>query len=186
MTEITEKKLPKTQERSPIEVYVFDRKSGEYAGQSQAQPDPMDSSNWLIPAGATTDEPPQAGSEEVAVRVGGKYGSWEIKIDKRGTEYWLPDRSKHVIKEIGEDLPPNALLDEPPVPIDEQFQAEMDALNAQYEKDTEKAVKKVAHAVAWDGVTETTKIENARAELAQLKQNYDAQSANLISQYYGG
>lgn len=173
-------------EQNPITVYVFDRKTGEHLGQSQAQPDPMDENNWLIPAGATTGEPPQTGVNEVAVRVGGKYGTWEVKTDKRGIEYWLPDRTNHVITEIGEDLPDDALLEEPPVPLGEQFQGEMDALNQRYVQDTEKAVKKVAHAVAWDGVTETAKIENARAELAQLQLNYDEQSENLIIKYYGG
>lgn len=68
---------------------------------------------------------------------------------------------------------------------DELFTEEMAALNAKYESDTQKAINKVASAMAWDGVTESVKVANARAELAQLKTNYDTQSLAIINKYYG-
>ena len=73
----------------------------------------------------------------------------------------------------------------PPKSNDELFIKEMESLNTAYQTDTEAAIKKVSAAVAWDGVTETTKIANARAELAQLKENYDTQSIEIINKYYG-
>ncbi|MDX1473335.1 MAG: hypothetical protein R3309_04140, partial [Reinekea sp.] len=77
------------------------------------------------------------------------------------------------------------LEDIPPPSNDEIFTKEMEVLNSTYQTDTDTAIKKVSAAVAWDGVTETTKIANARAELAQLKENYDTQSIQIINKYYG-
>ncbi|MGF6444406.1 DUF4376 domain-containing protein [Paraburkholderia youngii] len=65
------------------------------------------------PVLATTDNKPAVQTNEVAVIVGGQ---WEILADFRGTTYWLPDGSQHVIVDIGETLPSDALRSPPPAP----------------------------------------------------------------------
>lgn len=68
---------------------------------------------------------------------------------------------------------------------DELFTEEMAALNAKYEADTQKAINKVVSAISWNGTAESVKVANAKAELAQLKTNYDTQSLAIINKYYG-
>ncbi|WP_052708037.1 hypothetical protein [Salinivibrio sp. KP-1] len=99
--------------REPIAIYYFHYKTGEYIGTGTAEPDPLDDKNWLVPGNATVEPLPELESDHVAVRIGGKHGKWESMLDKRGTEYWLADRSKHVIDKLGEDVPANGLLDDP-------------------------------------------------------------------------
>lgn len=40
-------------------VYHYDESTGEYLGDGIARPDPMEPGRWLIPAWATTVEPPE-------------------------------------------------------------------------------------------------------------------------------
>lgn len=77
------------------------------------------------------------------------------------------------------------LEDIPPKSTDELFSEEMNAINNRYKSDTKAAIEKVSSAIGWDGATEGTKVANARAELYQLKENYDTQPLAIINKYYG-
>lgn len=77
------------------------------------------------------------------------------------------------------------LFKNPPKSNDELFAEEMNAINNRYKSDTKLAIEKVSSAIGWDGATESTKVANARAELYQLKENYDTQSLAIINKYYG-
>jgi hypothetical protein len=75
-----------------------------------AKPDPYDVGNWLLPGGCTFEVPPTTSQGEIA-RLAGL--TWEVVIDKRGTEFWLADGTECVITEIDTDLPEGALLEKP-------------------------------------------------------------------------
>lgn len=86
-------------------------------------------------------------------------------------------RVKHTYPFVFEDIPPKS--------TDELFTEEMNAINDRYKSGTKAAIEKVSSAIGWDGATESTKVANARAELYQLKENYDTQSLAIINKYYG-
>lgn len=52
-----------------MRIYHHHPETGEYLGESIAQPDPLEPGRWLIPAHATTDEPPAVPDGKRARRV---------------------------------------------------------------------------------------------------------------------
>ena len=83
-----------------------------YTKQITAKKDPV-SEKWMIPAYATDVKliPEKSGHQRYF-----KGGAWHYLVDNIGKEYWLADGSKHKITELGEELPDDALLEEPPKP----------------------------------------------------------------------
>lgn len=90
-------------------IYHYDGETGEYLDASEARVDPIDG-NPLVPAHATTDDPPTAGSNQAAVY---RNGNWSLVADYRGTIYWTPGGEKHEIDALGVTPPGNAQYTEP-------------------------------------------------------------------------
>ncbi|BFM50570.1 hypothetical protein [Marinomonas sp. THO17] len=80
-----------------------------YQGDIEARQDPV-TGDYLVPAFAT-DVP--LIEEKPDHQRYFKQGQWHYVIDKVGTQYWLADGSQHTIVSLGEDLPQDALLEEP-------------------------------------------------------------------------
>ena len=59
-----------------MKIYNYDPISKIYSGESEADPDPLQEGNWLIPAYATTLTPPRAVEGKVAFWTG---GSWTLR-----------------------------------------------------------------------------------------------------------
>lgn len=97
-----------------MDIFHLHPKTGELVGQGTADPDPMNEGSYLIPAHATDQSPPTAGTNEAAVYSNGE---WSLVPDYRGTEYWLADGSRHEISELGIEPPTEALDSPPPKPI---------------------------------------------------------------------
>ncbi|MCG9031416.1 DUF4376 domain-containing protein [Laribacter hongkongensis] len=80
-----------------------------------------------LPDHVTLEVPPPPGEREV-IRWDAGHRVWQRVPDRRGESYWLPDGSHHVIREIGE-IPPADALTEPPPPtleaLREQRRAEI-------------------------------------------------------------
>jgi hypothetical protein len=68
---------------API-IYIAHPLTGEYLGSGYADPDPLDSDNWLIPDHAYRDAPPPIVQGEIAVWTG---RSWSLLPDRRGQTY---------------------------------------------------------------------------------------------------
>jgi len=83
-----------------------------FTEQIKAKKDSI-SGKWMIPAFATKVEiiPEKKGFQRYF-----KDGAWHYVVDNIGKEYWFSDGSKHVITELGEELPEGALLEEPSKP----------------------------------------------------------------------
>ncbi|MGY2158629.1 tail fiber assembly protein [Pseudomonas tolaasii] len=96
----------------PPAIYNAHPVTGEYIGESLADPDPMDDSNWLIPAHAYLDAPPSPQKNKAAVRA---EDGWTFVDDYRGTIYYLDGPQRHVIEELGITAPKGA-TSEPPEP----------------------------------------------------------------------
>lgn len=116
-----------------MNVYHFHPETREFLGVDTADPSPMEPGKFLVPANATTVEPPVLQERQAAVAKND--GQWEIVDDFRDTEYWLPEDqyldSPRVIRELGLPLPENALT-EPPTPTAlEQREMERQALKQQ-------------------------------------------------------
>ncbi|MDZ7887765.1 MAG: hypothetical protein U5M72_00355 [Pseudomonas sp.] len=68
---------------API-IHIAHPLTGEYLGTGYADPDPLDAGNWLVPAHAYLDAPPEAPAKQAAVHT--KTG-WALLPDYRGTVY---------------------------------------------------------------------------------------------------
>lgn len=98
--------------------YGYHPQTGSFTGAVQYRPDPIDGTA-PPPAHSTMVKPPEAAEKQIAVWEG---GAWMLKPDHRGAEYWLADGSRHLILQIG-DVPPEDALDAPPPPPFDQAQA---------------------------------------------------------------
>lgn len=73
--------------------------TGEFIGSGYADPDPMDPGNWLIPARAYREQPPEPGANQSVIR--GSTG-WELVPDYRGLIYSIENGSATQYGELGE------------------------------------------------------------------------------------
>lgn len=97
-----------------LTIYNYHPVTGELLSTGEADRDQLLPDNWLIPAHATEIKPPEEKEKNKAVCF--IDNEWRLVDDYRGQSYWLEDGSKHVIKELGETLPVDALTEEPPEP----------------------------------------------------------------------
>jgi hypothetical protein len=82
-----------------MKIYHYDPITFEFLGEDVAYPDPLDIGKFLIPAHATTIEPPNTEENKVAI-FNGKL--WNVVPDYRGTTYYLTtDGRKVIIDTIG-------------------------------------------------------------------------------------
>mgnify|MGYP001037737169 FL=1 len=56
-----------------LKIYHYDPKTGDLLGEGKADPDPLEKGNWLIPAHATSIEPPAAAKDKVTRFDGDKW-----------------------------------------------------------------------------------------------------------------
>jgi hypothetical protein len=73
--------------------------TGEFIGSGYADPDPMDPGNWLIPARAYREQPPEPGANQSVIR--GSTG-WELVADYRGLIYGVENGLAIQYDELGE------------------------------------------------------------------------------------
>lgn len=73
--------------------------TGEYIGAGQADIDPLDHDNLLIPAHAYSDAPPEADAGFAVIRNGDK---WELVKDLRGPVYSTASGAEFEYAELGE------------------------------------------------------------------------------------
>ena len=116
-----------------MKLHSYHPRTGEYLGEIDAPENPRAPGQYLAPAFCATDNPPEIPEGSAAVW---RDGQWVILADNRGTEYWLPDGSRHVIEDLGESVPAGALLVAPPPPapgLEQVQQAEIAAVLADFE-----------------------------------------------------
>ncbi|HBO9849833.1 TPA: phage tail protein [Pseudomonas aeruginosa] len=96
---------------API-IHIAHPLTGEYLGTGYADPDPQDAENWLVPAHAYLDAPPEAPANQTPVRV---EGSWTLLPDYRGTVYRTDNGEAVEHSELG-DLPEGVTAEPRPSP----------------------------------------------------------------------
>ena len=96
-------------------VYSCDRQTGEFLGEDQAQPSPMEPGKYLMPACSTELQPPVAGANECAVFRDGK---WSIVSDWRFVRHWDLETGKlcEPIVELGQEPTKTQTSQEPALP----------------------------------------------------------------------
>lgn len=86
--------------------------SGEYLGSGNADPDPLEPENWLIPASAYLEPPPEVDKGYVACRLLSS-PAWEKVEDNRGTVYATGDGQAQMYNLLG-PLPATLTRTPPP------------------------------------------------------------------------
>lgn len=86
-------------------IYHYDyRGNNEFLASGTARPDPMEEDRYLVPAGATTVEPPAIGQNETAV-FDPVAETWSLVADYRGQTYpYGPVEKRHGEDEDGDGL----------------------------------------------------------------------------------
>ena len=98
-------------------IYNYSPFTGEFISSSPPIYSPLEKDVILIPAYATTIEPPEVSVGTVPIF---KDGEWTVADDFRGVTYWLPDLSQHVQVTIG-PLPTGASRNPPENHIGETY-----------------------------------------------------------------
>lgn len=83
---------------SELVIYHVDGRTNEYIGGGLAAPDPVVEKNWLIPAHAYTEKPPEVEEGYALIRQG---DTWRTIKDYRGTVYRTTDGSPELFTELG-------------------------------------------------------------------------------------
>lgn len=86
---------------SALLVYQAHPLTGEYVGPLQADPDPLDDGNWLIPAMAFADAPPAAVPGFAIAHIPGGDKIWHLVPDHRGTVYQIETGRSEQWDELG-------------------------------------------------------------------------------------
>jgi hypothetical protein len=94
-----------------MKIYNYDQVSGEFLGEEDADKNPLEDGEFLIPANATETAPPVTLSNQIAVYVN---GVWTVENDYRGTEYFAQNGDNFIIDSIGAAVPPGHATTPPP------------------------------------------------------------------------
>jgi hypothetical protein len=96
-----------------MEIYHYHPVSGEFVGAGQADPDPLDKGNLLIPANATDTAAPAEQAGKARVWNG---SAWVHVLDHRGETWWDADGEAVQIQELGDPADQGLTSVEPPAP----------------------------------------------------------------------
>lgn len=139
----------------------------------------------LVPAGATTIEPPEV-SDQQAARWDG--ATWKVVSDWRGHVYWTDDGQRHEIRELGIEPPEDALTEAPPAPIDKIAASAINRINADYQAEMSEILRAYpeAETLTWDKQEEEARkwsADNTAATplLDAIAQGRSMDKAELVS-----
>lgn len=82
-------------------IYHYQSQTGEYQGSSAADVSPLEPGVYLVPAGATTVEPPAVGAHACACFIG---GDWQSVADYRTVALWSMTTGERVQAALGDTL----------------------------------------------------------------------------------
>jgi len=104
-----------------MQIYHYHPVTHGFTASGLADASPLEPGVFLVPANATTIQPPSVAANQAAVFNG---ASWEVVPDHRGEVYYLADGSQHTITELGV-TPPVGSSPIKPEPTIEQIRAGM-------------------------------------------------------------
>lgn len=93
-------------------IYHYHQASGEYTASTQAQMSPLEPDVPLIPAHATTQAPPQAGTRQAAL-FDAAANKWQLVPDWRGVQLYSTVDGSEVAAELGQAPADCAATDKP-------------------------------------------------------------------------
>lgn len=102
-----------------MQIWHYDRVTGELLGAGIADPNPVESGEWLLPAHSTATAPPAPQTGTAHVFAG---AAWSSVADHRGETWWLADAKDNTAPQIVTALgDPTAFMSpltktEPPAP----------------------------------------------------------------------
>ncbi|WAR43589.1 DUF4376 domain-containing protein [Methylomonas rapida] len=93
-----------------MQIYHYHPVTHEVTATGVADASPLEPGVFLVPANATTIQPPSVYANQAAVFNG---SAWEVVPDHRSAVYYLADGSEHRIEELGLAPPEHALFTQP-------------------------------------------------------------------------
>ena len=145
-------------------LYVFDKSTGEYKPDATAMSQWSPRENkWLIPACATTTEPP-AEEDKKARCWNPATQTWEQKPDHRGEKWYdKQTRERHEIKDIGVEPDTAAWTQAEPTDPASEWDADAQAWAVPFA--TQKERKKACVITYYDSIMATTKQGYSQGEI---------------------
>ena len=96
-------------------IYNYDKDTGEFLNAKKARVNPKKLSDYLTPAFATEQKPPEVEGNKIVI-FDKDLNGWKIEDDYRGLAYFDKNTGERfVIEKIGEKLKSNAVTTEPPI-----------------------------------------------------------------------
>lgn len=129
-----------------MDIYHYSNELGEYLNTSIAKEDPLNPGNFLIPALATTKQPPAIVANEKAV-FDEFLNEWSVLADYRATTYYNTPDQTEVLLSIGQ-TPDTTLTDLAPVDPEEVWMNDHWELPLDILKERKRSELKVACAFA--------------------------------------
>lgn len=96
-----------------MNIYSYHHETGEFMGQSVADPNPLEEGQWLIPADATEVAPPA--HEEGKARCF-RDGAWVQEVDCRGQTWWDAGGNPVTVQDLGDPADSGLSNQEPTAP----------------------------------------------------------------------
>ena len=155
-----------TQAERPAQptLYTYDKQTGEYKPDAKAacQWSPREN-KWLIPAAATTTEPPTAGEKQAAC-FDAASKAWVLKADYRGEKWYdKSTRELHEIKDIGVEPDETAWTQTEPTDMSSEWDEEVQAWVVPFA--TQKERKKATVISYYDSIMAVTKQGYSQGEI---------------------
>ncbi len=149
-------------------VYAYDPETFEYTGEVTAQVNPMEPEEFIMPADAVEDEPPEVMENQIAVYE----GEWIIKPDFRNQTIWQDYETSIEVTEIGE-IPEGWNLERPEKPLE---MVKDEAINY---------VKSLKASLNSGGITGNIKLSDGSSHKADISTEAMINILGLIVAYQG-
>ena len=101
----------------PLIIYNYDRVTKEYVGKGEADNNPRDPKNPLMPAFSTTIKPPRIRKKGFKARFIEDEEKWESVVDNRGVYYLTDTGEEIVVDTLNTPLPKGVTRDRRPSTI---------------------------------------------------------------------
>ena len=145
-------------------IYTYDKQTGEYKLDAKAacQWSPREN-KWLIPAAATTTEPPVIGEKQAACYDAASK-AWVLKADHRGEKWYDKEtRELHEIKDIGVEPDESVWTQTEPTDMSSEWNEEAQAWVVPFA--TQKERKKATVISYYDSIMAVTKQGYSQGEI---------------------
>lgn len=156
-----------------MKYYSYHKTTGVFLWEDDATPNPEEEGEFLLPAHATTEAPPEIQANEVAVFT---EGAWSIVPDYRGKVFYDGNGDQITINEINVSPDPAWTIEPPPISLQQAIEAKQAEIKALYND-------KIADGFVYGGNTYQINT-NSRLDMTAVMTDFLAGASNAHGGYW--